>query len=111
MTSVYFAGFGVGAFLIGSLSDSWGRRPTFLISSLLGAIVHAMVAFTSSYETVIVLKFFTGFFIGGMATGFTITQEFVGTERRSWATGYMFVIWAMWVCSNSAIAYLVVSEH
>jgi MFS family permease len=107
MTSIYFAGFGVGAFLIGSVSDKWGRRPTFLASSLLGAIVHAMIAFTNTYQAILVLKFFTGVFIGGMATGFTITQEFVSTECRSWATGFMFVVWAFWVSTNSGIAYLV----
>lgn len=59
-------GLAVGSVVLSSLSEIYGRRPIFLISVLLFGILILPVALARNIETILISRFFGGFFGGNM---------------------------------------------
>ncbi|CAK5273542.1 unnamed protein product [Mycena citricolor] len=53
-------GFGVVPFFASPLSESWGRRPVFLLSGLLLVLTHIMAGLARNTATVVVARFLQG---------------------------------------------------
>lgn len=59
-------GLALGSIVLSSLSEIYGRRPVYLISVLLFAILILPVALATNIEAVLIGRFFGGFFGGTM---------------------------------------------
>jgi DHA1 family bicyclomycin/chloramphenicol resistance-like MFS transporter len=64
--SAFLLGFGVGQFLIGPLSDSFGRRPVLLGGMVLYAIASVLAIAAPSFETLLLARALEG--LGTSAT-------------------------------------------
>lgn len=59
-------GLAIGSVVLSSLSEIYGRRPVYLISVLLFGLLIVPVALAKNIETVLISRFFGGFFGGVM---------------------------------------------
>lgn len=65
IASVVFAGSLVGTLVLGALADLYGRRPSYLIAVTIVTIFGFGTAFANSYESLLCMRFFVGFGVGG----------------------------------------------
>jgi MFS family permease len=76
--AAYLAGAVLGALLFGWLTDRLGRKKLFTITLLVYLVATAATAFSWSFASFIVFRFFTGMGIGGEYTAINSTiQELV----------------------------------
>ena len=81
--SSYFAGVLVGAISFGWLSDLWGRKKTFMISTLITILSGTLAASSTSSKMFTTVQFFTAMGqIGVFQTSFVIGLELVGSSKR-----------------------------
>merc|ERR1719342_167204 len=81
--SSYFAGVLIGAISFGWLSDLWGRKKTFLLSTLITIISGTLAAASTSPKMFTILQFFTAMGqIGVFQTSFVVGLELVGASKR-----------------------------
>jgi MFS family permease len=59
-------GLALGSVVLSSLSEIYGRRPIYIISVLLFAVFILPVALAEKIETILISRFFGGFFGGTM---------------------------------------------
>ena len=59
-------GLAIGSVVLSSLSEIFGRRPIYLISVLLFGLMIIPVALAKNIETILICRFFGGFFGGTM---------------------------------------------
>lgn len=57
-------GLGIGSAVLSSLSEIYGRRPVYILSVLLFGIFVLPVALAKNIETILISRFFSGFFGG-----------------------------------------------
>ncbi|KAI5645540.1 organic cation transporter protein isoform X1 [Phthorimaea operculella] len=68
---------------VGIVSDTIGRRTTFIISIMCEAIMGVIRSFAKSYIFYIIFEYFDAVFGGGIyGTGFVLVVEMVGKHRR-----------------------------
>lgn len=83
----------VGAIIIGSCIDAFGRKKTMIPAYVLGAISIVFFGKVNSYAAMMVAAGFTGFFIMGAQTAqHVITGETFPTKIRSTGTGFVYSI-------------------
>ncbi|XP_056150935.1 solute carrier family 22 member 2-like [Lampris incognitus] len=76
-------GFLVGSIAIGYLADRFGRKMSFLMSTLLNGITGIMVAVAPNYVTLLIFRTLYGFGVkGGWVAGYVLITELVGVEYR-----------------------------
>ncbi|XP_074541469.1 solute carrier family 22 member 2-like [Halichoeres trimaculatus] len=76
-------GFLVGSIAIGYLADRFGRKMSFLMSSLLNGIAGILVAVAPDYTSLLVFRTLYGFGVkGGWVAGYVLITEIVGVEYR-----------------------------
>ncbi|KAL6262289.1 hypothetical protein P5V15_007383 [Pogonomyrmex californicus] len=103
--SSYMLGVFMGAVILGSMADKYGRKIIFYVSAVAQLLLGVLVAFVNNYYVFLVLRFLYGIFgsAGAYITGFVLTMELVGPSRRTvcgilfqlaFATGFMLV--ALW---------------
>jgi len=66
ISALYLLGWTLGGFSWGVISDRLGRLPSFMFSFGLVGVFTLLIAFVSSWEVVVVLRFFSGFCVGGV---------------------------------------------
>ncbi|XP_038078074.1 solute carrier family 22 member 13-like [Patiria miniata] len=82
--SIYFAGFLVGSFVCGSLSDWIGRKKTVFVGVLFFAVGSIVTTFSVNIYMYMAFRFIAGFGnIGSYIPLFVLQLEFVG---KSWRT-------------------------
>ncbi|KAL3465833.1 major facilitator superfamily domain-containing protein [Aspergillus heterothallicus] len=83
--SVYVLGIGTGPLLTSPLSERYGRRPIYLISWALFIIWTIPSAVATNIQTMIVARFFNGFFGGTFLSvaGGTVSDIFVREEIQA----------------------------
>jgi putative MFS transporter len=79
---VVLLGIGIGVFAVGLAGDKFGRRPVIIITSTFTGLFGLASAFSPNITTLLILRFLTGFMIGGSMLSFTLMSEFVPTRRR-----------------------------
>jgi len=80
------AGYLLGGFLFGILTDRIGRKPTFMISNLLMATGGLLAAFAPEFFTFVACRVLAGFAIAGVeASCFVMGMELVGPSKRTLA--------------------------
>ncbi|KAL5713544.1 Organic cation/carnitine transporter 4 [Ranunculus cassubicifolius] len=82
--SGFFAGCLIGAGIFGHLSDSFlGRKGSLIIVCILNATFGLLTALSPTYWVYAVLRFLTGFSVGGVGLcGFVLATEPVGPSMR-----------------------------
>ncbi|XP_056150933.1 solute carrier family 22 member 2-like [Lampris incognitus] len=76
-------GFLVGSIAIGYLADRFGRKMTFLVSSLCNGITGILVAVAPNYTSTLVFRTLYGFGVkGGWMAAYVLITEIVGVEYR-----------------------------
>uniref|UniRef100_A0A674N892 Solute carrier family 22 member 3 n=1 Tax=Takifugu rubripes TaxID=31033 RepID=A0A674N892_TAKRU len=76
-------GFLIGSIAIGYLADRFGRKISFLVSSLLNGITGMVVALAPNYTSLLVFRVLYGFGVkGGWVAGYVLITEIVGVEFR-----------------------------
>uniref|UniRef100_A0AAV2J745 Major facilitator superfamily (MFS) profile domain-containing protein n=1 Tax=Knipowitschia caucasica TaxID=637954 RepID=A0AAV2J745_KNICA len=101
-TTVYFSGILFGSFVLGQVSDRFGRKPVFFGTIAFQALSMFAQAFSSSWIMFTTFIFFTGVgHIGNLVSAFVLGAEILIGRARvmfttlgmglSFATGYMMV--------------------
>lgn len=84
--SVLMAGTLFGALILGALADKYGRRKIWYIS-FTGLLMFGFASsFAPTYKIYILLRFLTGFFVGGeILSAFVLATELIGPSYRGFA--------------------------
>lgn len=86
LTSVFFLGWLMGAFVLGFCADNYGRKMTLIISETTVLIVGFVSIFMPNLALIIVCRFIIGFFIPGtFAQMFILITEIVDGKNRPFA--------------------------
>ncbi|AOR80815.1 major facilitator superfamily mfs_1 protein [Sphingomonas sp. LH128] len=88
--SMELIGMGIGAFVLGSIADRIGRRPTILVCLAIMGLGMALASTAGDVTTLSLFRLFTGLGIGGMlaATG-AIVAECSNARRRNLSVAIM----------------------
>lgn len=111
--TLFFLGMLIGAALFGRLADRFGRRKILLITVVCDAIFGTLSIFASSFEILLVLRFFTGAAVGGtLPVDYAMMAEFLPPKNRGrwliflegfWAVGTVAVGLAAWAASSAGV--------
>jgi len=81
----------VGAFLLGRLSDRFGRRRILLISVALFAVCSLATPLVGSVGALVAVRFLTGIGLGGaLPSAIALTSEYTPERSRGAVVGLMF---------------------
>jgi MFS transporter, putative metabolite:H+ symporter len=104
-----FAGMLIGAWFWGTISDSIGRRMGFQVTVLIFALFGLLSAFAPSWEWLLVLRFVTGFGLGGaLPLDFSLYAEFLPTENRGRNLVLLESFWALGTIIAAGLAWILV---
>ena len=104
-----FAGMLVGAWFWGTISDYIGRRMGFQVTVLIFALFGLLSAFAPSWEWLLVLRFITGFGLGGaLPLDFSLYAEFLPTRNRGRNLVILESFWALGTIIAAGLAWLLV---
>jgi len=81
----------VGAFLLGRLSDRFGRRRILLISVVMFAVCSLATPLVGSVGALVAIRFLTGIGLGGaLPSAIALTSEYTPRRSRGAVVGLMF---------------------
>ncbi|MDI1487818.1 MAG: hypothetical protein OHK93_007091 [Ramalina farinacea] len=92
--SVLLCGFGLGPLLWAPLSEAKGRKPAVLIPYFLAAVFSFATAAAKDIQTIIITRFFAGFFGSAPVTntGGVLGDIWAPTQRGTAIVGYAFAV-------------------
>jgi putative MFS transporter len=99
-------GFGstVGELFWGSMADSYGRRPVFMVTVVIVVLFGVVSAFSPNFTWLYIFRFLVGFGYGGnIAVDFAIFSELLPTKGRG---DMLFYISAFWPLGQAATCLL-----
>jgi MFS transporter, putative metabolite:H+ symporter len=109
IASATFAGMLVGAWFWGTISDYIGRRLGFQLTVMIFALFGLLSAFAPSWEWLLILRFVTGFGLGGaLPLDFSLYAEFLPTENRGRRLVLLESFWAVGTIIAAGLAWLIV---
>src|SRR5215213_10571697 len=109
IASATFAGMLAGAWFWGTISDYIGRRTGFQLTVLIFALFGLLSAFAPSWEWLALLRFLTGFGLGGaLPLDFSLYSEFLPTENRGRNLVILESFWALGTIIAAGLAWLLV---
>jgi putative MFS transporter len=107
--TLFFLGMLIGASLFGRLADRFGRRRVLLVTVACDAVFGLLSVFAPSLGVLFVLRFLTGFAVGGtLPVDYAMMAEFLPARNRGrwlvilegfWAIGTVAVALAAWLAS------------
>lgn len=102
--SVYFAGFALGVFFIGWLSDIIGRRPAMLLGIVVYGVGSFLCFITNSIEVLLVSRFIQAF---GASAGSVVTQTILRESVEGHKRHVMFAQISAVIAFTPAIGPLI----
>lgn len=107
-STAFFAGWLVGAGVIGALADSRGRK-TGLLVSIVGSVVCMMAAaLAPNVELYIVARFLDGLFVGGISlSGFVHATEFLSPAHGALASTLLNSTFAVFAALLVVVVYYI----
>src|ERR671915_2397404 len=109
IASATFAGMLVGAWFWGTISDYIGRRIGFQVTVMIFALFGLLSAFAPSWEWLAILRFLTGFGLGGaLPLDFSLYAEFLPRTNRGRNLVLLESFWAVGTITAAALAWLLV---
>ena len=105
------AGYLVGGFVFGFLTDKIGRKPTFLISNFLMMAGGLLAAVAPEFYTFVMARIITGFAIAGVeAACFVMGMELVGPSKRTLAGIVCWFFETSGLLSAVTLAYFISND-
>jgi MFS family permease len=94
LVSSFLIGALVGAFIFGYLADKFGRKKIFFITLLLYSLGTFLTGFANSFEVALILRFITGFGLGGEFSAIhSAIDEFIPSRFRGRIDGFITASW------------------
>ncbi|XP_036448623.1 solute carrier family 22 member 7b.1 isoform X4 [Colossoma macropomum] len=106
--TIFFSGVMVGAPVLGSLSDRFGRKRMLMVSYLSAAFFAVASAFSTSFVMFAVMRFFTGMGITGISIiTIVLCVEWSDIKHRTMAAVMISLDWSISTMILPGIAYFV----
>lgn len=111
LASALFVGMLAGAWFWGSYSDYRGRRFSFMATIGIDSIFGLLSAFSPNFAVLIVLRFCTGFGVGGsLPVDYAIFSEFLPTRQRGRYLVYLESFWALGTIVAATLAWVIIPQ-
>ena len=105
-------GMGLGAALSGMAADKWGRRNVILFTLVLYGIASGLSGFAVNFPMLLVLRFLTGFGLGGeLPAASTLVSEFSPARTRGRNVIILESFWAWGWIAAALVAYLLIPVY
>lgn len=111
--TLFFLGMLIGAAVCGKLADRYGRRRVLIFTVCCDAIFGTLAVFSPDFTSLIVLRFLTGFAVGGtLPVDYAMMAEFLPAKNRGrwlvmlegfWAVGTLIVALTAWATSLAGL--------
>ena len=112
LAAINSIGMAAGAVIAGSLADRYGRRMILLITLLIFSIASGLSALATSFVMLCVLRFITGFGLGGeLPVASTLVSESFPVKERGRAVVLLESFWACGWIFAALIAYFVIPVY
>ncbi|XP_059171465.1 organic cation transporter protein-like [Physella acuta] len=109
---VFYGGFLIGTFLLGTISDYFGRKICLYLSLTLVVIFGTGLVFTKSFIAFTVVNFFLGAAVPGMfPSAFVIGIELVAPAKRTYTASIIQLFFSTGVVILSGLAFLIRDWH
>lgn len=103
----FMAGFTAGSFLIGVISDKFGRKAALMGSILLYIGSNLPLSFINAYWIFTMLRAFSGVSVGGILNVcYVMDLELVGPRKRMLAGMVLMLFWGIGALLLTGMAYL-----
>jgi len=110
ISALYFVGWAIGGLLMGVIGDRIGRARSLAISIGLFGLFTLLISFASSWEMILLFRFFCGFGVGGMLViNNTLLSETWPERTRAVFIGILSIGFPVGIFSSGAVNYLVSS--
>ncbi|MDD2483486.1 MAG: MFS transporter [Eubacteriales bacterium] len=110
--SIGMLGMALGAALSGMAADKWGRRTVIMLTLIIYGVASGLSGFANEFEMLLVLRFFTGFGLGGeLPAASTLISEFSPTKKRGRNVIFLESFWAWGWIIAALVAYLVIPVY
>ncbi len=107
--SVGMLGMALGAALSGMVADKWGRRTVIMLTLVIYGVSSALSGFAVNYPMLLVLRFMTGFGLGGeLPAASTLISEYSPKKIRGRNVIILESFWAWGWIIASLVAYLLI---
>jgi putative MFS transporter len=111
LASALFVGMLTGAWFWGAFSDYRGRRFSFLATIGIDSIFGLLSAFAPNFAVLLILRFCTGFGVGGsLPVDYAIFSEFLPTRQRGRYLVYLESFWALGTIVAATLAWLIIPQ-
>jgi putative MFS transporter len=110
--SVGMLGMALGAGLSGMAADKWGRRAVIMWTLVIYGISSALSGFAVNFTMLLILRFCTGFGLGGeLPAASTLVSEFSPTRIRGRNVIILESFWAWGWLIAALVAYLLIPVY
>jgi putative MFS transporter len=110
--SIGLLGMAVGAVLSGWLADRYGRKMIFSATLLIYSVATGLCAVAPDYTTLLVLRFFVGFGLGGeLPVAGTLVSEFCPPAQRGSFMVLLESFWGVGWLVAALIAFLIIPYY
>lgn len=105
ITGVVFVGMACGAYTWGSVSDTFGRKAGFLVTSVFTGILGIASAFAPNYTSLLIIRGLVGFGLAGAPQMYAMFSEFIPTNERSTKLLLFQMFWSVGAIMEAGIAW------
>ena len=110
--SIGFVGMAIGAMLSGFFADRFGRKGVFVSTLVLYSVATGLCGFAWDLTSLLVLRFFVGFGLGGqLPVAVTLVSEYVPARVRGRFIVLLESFWAGGWLAAALIAYFFIPKH
>jgi putative MFS transporter len=105
-------GMALGAALSGMAADRWGRRTVIMVTLIIYGVASGLSGFAVNYPMLLVLRFLTGFGLGGeLPAAATLVSEFSPTRIRGRNVIILESFWAWGWIAAALVAYFLIPDY